>query len=75
MDQLENVSELWLLILYEIPKSTGNQQIRLCGDMAALRAPELKSSRDDDVNNAPAEFNVALHGKSYHGKVINTGPK
>ncbi len=43
--------------------------------MAAPRARKLKSSGDDGVNKAQTELNVALHGKNYHGKVANTGPK
>ncbi len=43
--------------------------------MDTLRAQKLKSGREDGINQAPTEFNVALHGKSYHGKVTNTVPK
>jgi pyruvate carboxylase subunit B len=36
---------------------------------------ELESGRDDSVIKAPTEFNVALHGESYHVKVTGAGPK
>ena len=40
--------------------------------------PELLGfeSRDsDNIKKAPTEFNVALHGESYHVKVTGAGPK
>jgi len=36
---------------------------------------ELESSREDGIKKAPTEFNVALHGESYHVKVSGAGPK
>jgi pyruvate carboxylase subunit B len=36
---------------------------------------ELESRADDSLKKAPTEFNVALHGESYHIKVIGAGPK
>lgn len=36
---------------------------------------ELESRADDAVKKAPTEFNVALHGESYHVKVTGAGPK
>ena len=35
----------------------------------------LESSADDNIKKAPTEFNVALHGESYHVKVTGAGPK
>ncbi|MDD5319899.1 MAG: sodium-extruding oxaloacetate decarboxylase subunit alpha [Methylococcales bacterium] len=36
---------------------------------------ELESVSDEGVKKAPTEFNVALHGESYHVKVTGAGPK
>ncbi|MCK9619516.1 MAG: sodium-extruding oxaloacetate decarboxylase subunit alpha [Methylobacter sp.] len=36
---------------------------------------EIESRASDAVKKAPTEFNVALHGESYHIKVTGTGPK
>ncbi len=36
---------------------------------------EFASRDDDSLKKAPTEFNVALHGESYHVKVIGAGPK
>jgi pyruvate carboxylase subunit B len=36
---------------------------------------ELESRAADAVKKAPTEFNVALHGESYHVKVTGAGPK
>jgi len=36
---------------------------------------EIESRAADAVKKAPTEFNVALHGESYHVKVTGTGPK
>ncbi|MFZ2406955.1 MAG: sodium-extruding oxaloacetate decarboxylase subunit alpha [Methylobacter sp.] len=36
---------------------------------------ELESRANDAVKKAPTEFNVALHGESYHVKVTGAGPK
>ncbi len=36
---------------------------------------ELESRSDDSIKKAPTEFNVALHGESYHIKVTGAGPK
>jgi pyruvate carboxylase subunit B len=36
---------------------------------------ELESRKDDGIKKAPTEFNVALHGESYHVKVTGAGPK
>ncbi len=36
---------------------------------------ELESRADDAVKKAPTEFNVAIHGESYHVKVTGAGPK
>jgi len=36
---------------------------------------ELESRAVDAVKTAPTEFNVALHGESYHVKVTGAGPK
>ena len=35
----------------------------------------IKSRADDHIKKAPTEFNVALHGESYHVKVTGVGPK
>lgn len=36
---------------------------------------EFASRDDDSLKKAPTEFNVALHGESYHVKVTGAGPK
>ncbi|MDT8406425.1 MAG: sodium-extruding oxaloacetate decarboxylase subunit alpha, partial [Methylococcales bacterium] len=36
---------------------------------------ELSSGESDGVRKAPTEFNVALHGESYHIKLTGTSPK
>ncbi len=36
---------------------------------------QLESTPVEGVKKAPTEFNVALHGESYHVKVTGTGPK
>ncbi|MGZ5026736.1 MAG: pyruvate/oxaloacetate carboxyltransferase, partial [Methylobacter sp.] len=36
---------------------------------------EIESRAVDTVKKAPTEFNVALHGESYHVKVTGAGPK
>jgi len=36
---------------------------------------ELASATADGVKKAPTEFNIALHGESYHIKVTGAGPK
>ncbi|MGZ5050496.1 MAG: sodium-extruding oxaloacetate decarboxylase subunit alpha [Methylobacter sp.] len=36
---------------------------------------EIESRATDAVKKAPTEFNVALHGESYHIKVTGAGPK
>ncbi|MDD5580031.1 MAG: sodium-extruding oxaloacetate decarboxylase subunit alpha [Methylobacter sp.] len=36
---------------------------------------ELELTEADGVKKAPTEFNVALHGESYHVKVTGAGPK
>ena len=36
---------------------------------------DFESRTSDDVKKAPTEFNVALHGESYHVKVTGAGPK
>lgn len=36
---------------------------------------ELAATAAEQVQKAPTEFNVALHGESYHIKVTGTGPK
>jgi pyruvate carboxylase subunit B len=36
---------------------------------------EVESRADDHLKKAPTEFNVALHGESYHIKVTGAGPK
>jgi len=36
---------------------------------------EFESRTDDNLKKAPTEFNVALHGESYHIKVTGAGPK
>lgn len=36
---------------------------------------EIETAVTDGVKKAPTEFNVALHGESYHVKVTGTGPK
>lgn len=36
---------------------------------------EIESRATDKVKKAPTEFNVALHGESYHIKVTGAGPK
>jgi pyruvate carboxylase subunit B len=36
---------------------------------------ELESRKGDGIKKAPTEFNVALHGESYHVKVTGAGPK
>jgi pyruvate carboxylase subunit B len=35
----------------------------------------IESRVDDNLKKAPTEFNVALHGESYHVKVTGAGPK
>ncbi len=35
----------------------------------------IESRADDAIKKAPTEFNVALHGESYHVKVTGAGPK
>jgi pyruvate carboxylase subunit B len=35
----------------------------------------IESRADDHIKKAPTEFNVALHGESYHVKVTGAGPK
>ncbi len=35
----------------------------------------VESTESDGVKKAPTEFNVALHGESYHVKVTGAGPK
>ncbi len=47
---------------------------RLTGNLVP-EALELESMKDDGVKKAPTEFNVALHGESYHVKVTGAGPK
>jgi pyruvate carboxylase subunit B len=45
---------------------------------AGTLSPEplrFESRADDVVKKAPTEFNVALHGESYHIKVTGAGPK
>jgi pyruvate carboxylase subunit B len=47
---------------------------RASGNLVA--EPLLIESRvDDNLKKAPTEFNVALHGESYHVKVTGAGPK
>lgn len=36
---------------------------------------ELASTNADSIKKAPTEFNIALHGESYHIKVTGAGPK
>ncbi|MCK9635316.1 MAG: sodium-extruding oxaloacetate decarboxylase subunit alpha [Methylobacter tundripaludum] len=36
---------------------------------------EIEAKAIDSVKKAPTEFNVALHGESYHVKVTGAGPK
>lgn len=36
---------------------------------------ELAATTLDGIKKAPTEFNIALHGESYHIKVTGTGPK
>ncbi|MBX3616639.1 sodium-extruding oxaloacetate decarboxylase subunit alpha [Nitrosomonas sp.] len=36
---------------------------------------EVTTTAADGLQKAPTEFNVALHGESYHVKVTGTGPK
>jgi pyruvate carboxylase subunit B len=36
---------------------------------------EFESRNGNEVKKAPTEFNVALHGESYHVKVTGAGPK
>jgi pyruvate carboxylase subunit B len=36
---------------------------------------EIESRASDTIKKAPTEFNVALHGESYHVKVTGAGPK
>jgi pyruvate carboxylase subunit B len=36
---------------------------------------ELEIAESDAIKKAPTEFNVALHGESYHIKVTGAGPK
>lgn len=36
---------------------------------------EIETKAIDSVKKAPTEFNVALHGESYHVKVTGAGPK
>ncbi|WP_374086504.1 sodium-extruding oxaloacetate decarboxylase subunit alpha [Methylomicrobium lacus] len=36
---------------------------------------EIEPAQADGIKKAPTEFNVALHGESYHVKVTGAGPK
>jgi pyruvate carboxylase subunit B len=44
-------------------------------DSLVPEALQLESIPVEGVKKAPTEFNVALHGESYHVKVTGTGPK
>ncbi|MGZ8232769.1 sodium-extruding oxaloacetate decarboxylase subunit alpha [Methylobacter tundripaludum] len=44
-------------------------------DSLAPEPLELESATVDSVKKAPTEFNVALHGESYHVKVTGAGSK
>ncbi|NOT84893.1 MAG: sodium-extruding oxaloacetate decarboxylase subunit alpha [Methylococcaceae bacterium] len=44
-------------------------------DSLVPEALQLAATLEEGVKKAPTEFNVALHGESYHVKVTGTGPK
>jgi pyruvate carboxylase subunit B len=64
------------VLSYALFPEVGRQFLeqRLAGNLVP-EPLELGSRKDDEIKKAPTEFNVALHGESYHVKVTGAGLK
>lgn len=64
------------VLSYAMFPEVGKQFLEQRAGGALVPEPLLLESRaEDSVKKAPTEFNVALHGESYHVKVTGAGPK
>ncbi|MDP3281993.1 MAG: sodium-extruding oxaloacetate decarboxylase subunit alpha [Nitrosomonas sp.] len=64
------------VLSYAMFPEVGKQFLELRSTGHLVPEPlELASTTGNGVQKAPTEFNVALHGESYHVKVTGTSPK
>ncbi|AEJ00502.1 oxaloacetate decarboxylase alpha subunit [Nitrosomonas sp. Is79A3] len=64
------------VLSYAMFPEVGKQFLELRSTGHLVPEPlELASAATNGVQKAPTEFNVALHGESYHVKVTGTSPK
>lgn len=64
------------VLSYAMFPEVGKQFLELRSTGHLVPEPlELASATSNGVQKAPTEFNVALHGESYHVKVTGTSPK
>lgn len=64
------------VLSYAMFPEVGKQFLELRSTGHLVPEPlEVATTAADGLQKAPTEFNVALHGESYHVKVTGTGPK
>lgn len=64
------------VLSYAMFPEVGKQFLELRSTGHLIPEPlELAANATSGVQKAPTEFNVALHGESYHIKITGTGPK
>ncbi len=64
------------VLSYAMFPEVGKQFLELRSTGHLVPEPlEVAATASSGVQTAPTEFNVALHGESYHVKVTGTGPK
>lgn len=64
------------VLSYAMFPEVGKQFLELRSTGNLVPEPlEVATTAADGLQKAPTEFNVALHGESYHVKVTGTGPK
>ncbi|OQW40884.1 MAG: pyruvate carboxylase subunit B [Proteobacteria bacterium SG_bin4] len=64
------------VLSYAMFPEVGKQFLELRSTGHLVPEPlEVAATTADGLQKAPTEFNVALHGESYHVKVTGTGPK
>ncbi|MGZ0019443.1 sodium-extruding oxaloacetate decarboxylase subunit alpha [Nitrosomonas sp. wSCUT-2] len=64
------------VLSYAMFPEVGKQFLELRSTGHLVPEPlEIATAAADGLQKAPTEFNVALHGESYHVKVTGTGPK
>ncbi|MGR8980649.1 MAG: sodium-extruding oxaloacetate decarboxylase subunit alpha [Gammaproteobacteria bacterium] len=64
------------VLIYAMFPEVGKQFLQQRSTDSLVAEPlELETAAEEEVKKAPTEFNVAMHGESYHIKVTGAGPK